>query len=140
MDIFEKFNSKFGAWYESLFGGASSELRPKDVLRKLTAAMEDNRKEGLDGQVYVPNKYTLELAVGDADEREYLLSFLDEEELVAILQKFMAQNSYKTRGPLDFVIAEVPEAERETRTEKLRVKVRYEKGEKEVPPAPIMGE
>jgi len=132
MDIFERFNSKFGHWYEGLFGGDGGELRPKDVLRKLTAAMEDNRKEGLDGKVYVPNKYVLELAVGDADERDYLLSFLDEEELVAVLQKFMAQNNYNTRGPLDFTIAEVPEAERETRTEKLRVKVRYEKGEREV--------
>ena len=132
MDVFEKFNSKFGHWYEGLFG-AGGELRPKDVLRKLTAAMEDNRKEGLDGKIYVPNKYVVELAVPDADEREYLLSFLDEEELVAVLQKFMAQNNYRTRGPLDFTIAEVPEAERETRTEKLRVKVRYEKGEKEAP-------
>ena len=139
MDIFERFNSKFGHWYEGLFGGEGGELRPKDVLRKLTAAMEDNRKEGLDGKVYVPNKYVLELAVGDADERDYLLSFLDEEELVAVLQKFMAQNNYNTRGPLDFTIAEVPEAERETRTEKLRVKVRYEKAEKEALPAPNNG-
>ena len=139
MDVFEKFNSKFGRWYEGLFGADGGELRPKDVLRKLTAAMEDNRKEGFDGKIYVPNKYVLELAVPDTDEREYLLSFLDEEELVAVLQKFMAQNNYQTRGPLDFTIAEVPEAERETRTEKLRVKVRYEKGEKEVPPAPNNG-
>jgi pSer/pThr/pTyr-binding forkhead associated (FHA) protein len=134
MDIFERFNSKFGKWYEGLFGSeGGGELRPKDVLRKLTAAMEDNRKEGLDGKVYVPNKYVLELAVGDTDERDYLLSFLDEEELVAVLQKFMAQHGYQTRGPLDFTIAEIPEAERETRREKLRVKVRYEKGEKEAP-------
>jgi pSer/pThr/pTyr-binding forkhead associated (FHA) protein len=137
MDIFERFNSKFGQWYEGLFGGEGGELRPKDVLRKLIAAMEDNRKEGLDGKIYVPNKYVLELAVGDADEREYLLSFLDEEELVGVLQKFMAQNGYKTRGPLDFTIAEVPEAERESRTEKLRVKGRFEKGE--IPPAPNNG-
>ncbi len=141
MDIFERFNSKFGSWYEGLFGGDGGELRPKDVLRKLTAAMEDNRKEGLDGKVYVPNKYVLELAVGDPDERDYLLSFLDEEELVAVLQKFMAQNGYNTRGPLDFTITEVPEVERETRTEKLRVKVRYERGEAPTPsPSPATGE
>ncbi len=129
MDIFERFNSKFGKWYEGLFGGDAGELRPKDVLRKIIAAMEDHRKEGFDSKIYVPNKYILELAVDDPEEREYLLSFLDEEELVAVLQKFMAQNGYKTRGPLDFTIAEVPEAEREGRAEKLRVKVRYEKGE-----------
>ncbi len=138
MDIFEKFNSKFGHWYEGLFGSDGGELRPKDVLRKLTAAMEDNRKEGLDGKVYVPNKYVLELAVGDPDERDYLLSFLDEEELVAVLQKFMAQNNYNTRGPLDFTIAEVPASER---PEKLRVKVRYERGEAPTPsPSPATGE
>jgi pSer/pThr/pTyr-binding forkhead associated (FHA) protein len=134
MDVFERFNSKFGKWYEGLFGGEAGELRPKDVLRKIIAAMEDHRKEGFDSKIYVPNKYVLELAVGDPEERDYLLSFLDEEELVAVLQKFMAQNNYKTRGPLDFTIAEVPEAEREARTEKLRVKVRYEKGEKEAVP------
>ncbi len=138
MDIFEKFNSKFGKWYEGLFGEGGGELRPKDVLRKLTAAMEDNRKEGLDGRLYVPNKYVLELAVGDPDERDYLLSFLDEEELVGVLQKFMAQHGYHTRGPLDFTIAEVPEADRETRAEKLRVKVRYEKPAPGTAPAPPM--
>ncbi len=137
MDIFERFNSKFGKWYEGLFGAEGGELRPKDVLRKIIAAMEDHRKEGFDSKVYVPNKYILELAVDDPEERDYLLSFLDEEELVAVLQKFMAQNGYKTRGPLDFTIAEVPEAEREARAEKLRVKVRYEKGEKEAPPVPM---
>ncbi len=135
MDIFERFNSKFGKWYEGLFGAEGGELRPKDVLRKIIAAMEDHRKEGFDSKVYVPNKYILELAVDDPEERDYLLSFLDEEELVAVLQKFMAQNGYKTRGPLDFTIAEVPEVEREARAEKLRVKVRYEKGEKEAPAA-----
>ncbi len=137
MDVFEKFNAKFGRWYEGLFGADGGELRPKDVLRKLTAAMEDNRKEGLDGKIYVPNKYILELSLPETDEREYLLSFLDEAELAAVLQKFMAQNNYQTRGPLGFTIAEVPDAERATRTEKLRVKVRFEKGE--VPPAPNNG-
>ena len=133
MDIFERFNSKFGKWYEGLFGGDAGELRPKDVLRKIIGAMEDGRKEGFDGKVYVPNKYILELAVDDVEEREYLLSFLDEEELVAVLQRFMAQNGYKTRGPLDFTIAEVPEPEREAGREKLRVRVRYEKADKEAP-------
>ena len=136
MDIFEKFNSKFGGWYEGLFGASGGELRPKDVLRKILAAMEDGRKEGLDGKVYVPNKYTVELAVDDPEEREYLLSFLDEDELAASLKKFMAQHGYKTRGPLDFTIAEVPEEERAERREKLRVRGRYEKGEI-APPAPV---
>jgi pSer/pThr/pTyr-binding forkhead associated (FHA) protein len=138
MDIFERFNSKFGKWYEGLFGGDAGELRPKDVLRKIIGAMEDGRKEGFDSKIYVPNKYILELAVDDPEEREYLLSFLDEEELVVVLQKFMAQNGYKTRGPLDFTIAEVPEAERDSRREKLRVRVRYEKGQPTPAQAPAL--
>ncbi len=138
MDILEKFNSKFGGWYEGLFGASGGELRPKDVLRKILAAMEDGRKEGLDGKIYVPNKYTVEIAVDDPEEREYLLSFLDEDELAATLKKFMAQNGYKTRGPLDFTIAEVPEEERAERRDKLRVRVRYEKGDM-APPAPNSG-
>ncbi|BDI34482.1 hypothetical protein CCAX7_65330 [Capsulimonas corticalis] len=139
MDLFERFNSKFGAWYENLFGGDAGGLRPKDVLRKIIAAMEENRKEGLDSKVYVPNKFILELAVDDPEERDYLLSFLDEEELVSVLQRFMAQNSYHARGPLDFTIREIPEAEREPRREKVRVKVRFEKGEgaPSSAPAPI---
>lgn len=135
MDIFERFNNKFGKWYEGLFGGEASELRPKDVLRKIIAAMEDNRKEGFDAKIYVPNKYVLELAVDDPEERDYLLSFLDEEELVSVLQKFMAQNHYHARGPLDFTIAEVPEGERDSRREKLRVKVRFAKGDIAAAPA-----
>ncbi|MGO8673432.1 MAG: FhaA domain-containing protein [Capsulimonadaceae bacterium] len=128
MDLFEKFSSKFGNWYEGLFGAGSGELRPRDILRKITTAMEDNRKEGFDGKVYVPNRYVLELAVDDPEERDYLLSFLDEEELVSVLQRFMAQNHYHTRAPLDFTIAELDEAGRAVSREKLRVKARFEKG------------
>src|SRR5258708_23915107 len=132
MDLFERFSSKFGNWYEGLFGAGSGELRPRDVLRKITTAMEDNRKEGLDGQVYVPNRYVLELAIDDPEERDYLLSFLDEEELVSVLHRFMAQNNYQARGPLDFTIAEVSAAvgrpATEQRREKLRVKARFATG------------
>jgi len=128
MDVFERFSSKFGQWYEGLFGAGSGELRPRDVLRKITTAMEDNRKEGFDGKIYVPNRYVLELAVTDAEERDYLLNFLDEEELVSVLQRFMAQNHYHVRGPLDFTISEVDASERTEQREKLRVKARFEKG------------
>lgn len=136
MDVFERFSSKFGQWYEGLFGAGSGELRPRDVLRKITAAMEDNRKEGFDGKVYVPNRYVLELAVDDAEERDYLLNFLDEEELVSVLQRFMAQNQYHARGPLDFTIAEVDPAVRSEQREKLRVKARFEKGAVDAAPSP----
>lgn len=129
MDIIERFSTKFGRWYESLFGGEQGELRPRDILHKLTAAMEDGCMEGLDGNVYVPNKFVLELAVVEADERDYLLSFLDEEELVGVLQNFLTENGYLTRGPLDFTLAEVPAAEGKSRREKLRVKAKFDKGD-----------
>jgi len=135
MDVFERFSSKFGQWYEGFFGAGSGELRPRDVLRKITTAMEDNRKEGFDGKIYVPNRYVLELAVSDPEERDYLLNFLDEEELVSVLQRFMAQNHYHSRGPLDFTISEVEASERTEQREKLRVKARFEKGAVDATPA-----
>lgn len=138
MDILERFSSKFGKWYEGLFGEEGGDLRPKDVLRKIISAMEDNRREGLDNKVYVPNKYVLELAMDDPEERDYLLSFLDEEELVSVLKKFMAQHQYNIRGPLDFTVQEVPAEERGERSEKLKVKVRFEKGEVPAKPEPVV--
>ncbi len=135
MDLIEKLNQRFGGWYESLFGeNGNSELRPKDVLRKILHAMDDNRSEGIDGKVYVPNKYILVLSLADVDERDYLLSFLDEEELAAVLHRYMAQNGYATRGPLDFTITESTD-EPSTQRPKLSVKARFEKGPAE-PAAP----
>jgi pSer/pThr/pTyr-binding forkhead associated (FHA) protein len=132
MDMVEKLNSKFTVWYESLFGDhGNSELRPKDVLRKILHAMDDNRSEGIDGKVYVPNKYILVLNLPDQDERDYLLSFLDEGELSAVLQRYMAQNGYAVRGPLDFTITD--DATGNTSAPKLTVKVKYEKGVIEQP-------
>lgn len=135
MDIIEKFHHKFGRWYERLFNDQGSQaLRPKDVLRRIIDAMEEHRSEGFDGKVYVPNKYALELAVSDPDERDYLLSFLDEEELSEVLKRYMAQNGYATRGPLDFTIVDIDPA---TTDDKLRVKVRFEKGAPDASPPPI---
>src|ERR1700726_4508531 len=75
MDLFEKFNRTFGSWYEGLFGGGD-DVRPKDILRRIIAALEDHRKEGFDNRIYVPNQYVLEINVHDEEEKEYLLSFL----------------------------------------------------------------
>jgi pSer/pThr/pTyr-binding forkhead associated (FHA) protein len=135
MDVLEKFNAKFGKWYEGLFGETGrEELRPKDVLRKILNSMEEHRSEGFDGKTYVPNKFILELNVPDQDEKDYLLSFLDEEELGAVLQRYMAQNHYHTRGPLDFTIKDKENAAEDA--EKLTVRVRYEKGVMP-PPEPL---
>lgn len=119
MDLLENLNRRFGSWYEGLFGGAEtvdSELRPKDILRRILAAMEDGRREGLDGQVYVPNAYTLRIAVTSDAERDYLRAFLSAEELATAVARTISQHGYRTRGALLFVIEEAdatdPGAER----------------------------
>ena len=125
MDVFEKLNKAFAGWYESWFGDAVSDIRPKDILRKIIGAMEDNRKEGLDNRMYVPNKYILAIAFEGEEEREYLLAFLDKEEFETALRKYMAQNKYYVRGPLDFTIEEVA-PEDDAKPEKLRVKAKWD--------------
>ncbi|HZT40629.1 MAG TPA: FhaA domain-containing protein [Chthonomonadaceae bacterium] len=125
MDLFEKINRSFGSWYEGLFGGGD-DVRPKDILRRILAAMEDNRKEGFDNKVYVPNQYILEINVHDEEEKEYLLSFLDRDELEAAIRRYCQQNHYSIRGPLDFTIKEVEDSElSQGRQEKVRVRCRY---------------
>src|SRR5579884_4272470 len=125
MDLFEKINRSFGSWYEGLFGG-SDDVRPKDILRRILTAMEDHRKEGFDNRIYVPNQYILEIAVDDEEEKEYLLSFLDRDELEAAIRRYCQQNHYHIRGALDFTIKEVEDLERGPgRREKVRVRCRY---------------
>jgi pSer/pThr/pTyr-binding forkhead associated (FHA) protein len=127
MDMFEKINRSFGSWYEGLFGG-SEDVRPKDILRRIFAAMEDHRKEGFDNRIYVPNQYILEIAVNDEEEKEYLLSFLDRDELEAAIRRYCQQNHYHIRGALDFTIKEVEDLEGAAggkRGEKVRVRCRY---------------
>ena len=103
MDVIERLNKRFGTWYESLLGGgdkAGEPLRPRDILRRIISAMEDARREGLDGQVYVPNSYTLQVAPQNDDERDYLRAFLHADELAAAVQSAADRHGYKTRGPL----------------------------------------
>ena len=125
MDLFEKFNRSFGTWYEGLFGGAD-DVRPKDILRLILSAIEDNRKEGFDNRIYVPNQYVLEIAVNDEEEKEYLLAFLDRAELEAAIRRCCKQNNYHIRGPLEFTVKEVDDpAIAGKRGEKVRVRCRY---------------
>lgn len=124
MDILEKINRAFGNWYEGLFGG-SDDVHPKDILRRILAAMEDNRKEGFDNKIYVPNQYVLEIAVEDEEEKDYLLSFLDRDELEAAIRRYCQQNHYHIRGGLDFTIKESDDPEAARRGEKVRVRCRY---------------
>ncbi len=126
MDLFEKINRSFGSWYEGLFGGGGDDVRPKDILRRILAAMEDNRKEGFDNRVYVPNQYVLEINVHDDEEKDYLLSFLDRGELESAIRRYCKQNNYVIRGALDFTIKEVDDPElNDKRGEKVRVRCRY---------------
>ena len=126
MDLFEKINRSFGSWYEGLFGGGD-DVRPKDILRRIIAAMEDHRKEGFDSKIYVPNQYVLEINVHDEEEKQYLLSFLDRDELEVALRRYCQQNHYHIRGALDFTIKEVEEMEAENgKREKVRVRCRYD--------------
>ncbi len=109
MDVFERLNRRFGNWYEGLFGGSESrDLRPRDVLRRILSAMEDARREGLDGNIYVPNLYTLRVSVHNQEERDYLRTFLSAEELAAAVMQVIEQHGYRLRGGLVFTVEEVP--------------------------------
>src|SRR5438552_703942 len=121
MEIFEKVNRAFGSWYEGLFGG-SDDVRPKDILRRIFVAMEENRKEHLDDKIYVPNHYILEIAVDDEEEKEYLRSFLVREELETAIRRYCKQNRYEVRGGLEFTIREVEPDPEARRREKVRVR------------------
>ena len=123
MELFEKINKAFGGWYEGLFG-ASGDVRPKDILRKIFIAMEDHRKEGFDNKVYVPNQYILEIAVDDEEEKEYLRSFLVREELETAIRRYCKQNHYEIRGGLEFTIREVEPDSEARKREKVRVRCR----------------
>ncbi|GAB4454692.1 MAG: hypothetical protein OHK0029_09650 [Armatimonadaceae bacterium] len=108
MDVFERLNRRFGSWYEGLFGsGESRDLRPRDVLRRILVAMEDARREGLDGNIYVPNVYTVRIAVSTDEERDYLRTFLSAEELAAAVFQTIEQHGYRLRGGLVFTVEEM---------------------------------
>lgn len=124
MDLFGKINRAFGNWYEGLFG-ESDDLRPKDILYKILRALEEHRKEGFDNKIYVPNQYILEIAIDDEEEKEYLLSFLDRDELQQAIHRYCRQNNYHVRGALDFTIKEVERSPEERRRQKFRVRCRY---------------
>lgn len=141
MDMMEKINRSFATWYEGLFGGGSDDVRPKDVLRRILSALEDHRKEGFDNRVYVPNQYILEINVQDEEEKAYLLSFLNREELETAIRRHCKQNNYVIRGRLDFTVREADPEEGETtesrkRLEKVRVRCRYSNVQAETPLMP----
>lgn len=133
MDFLERLNRRFGNWYEKLFGAQGDELRPRDILRQIVAAMEDARREGLDSQIYVPNVYTLKVAVDSEEERQYLRAFLDADELASAVAEKIGQHGYKTRGPLVFIIEEV---EGESASERIQIVCKWEAQASLPTPAP----
>ncbi len=127
MDVVESLSQRFGDWYENLLGGnSSSELRPKDILRKILRTLDDNRSEGIDGRVYVPNRYILELNLPNDDERDFLLSFIDEDELATVINRYIEEKDYSLRGPIGFTINSAAITNKPSA--KLNVKARFEKG------------
>ena len=99
MDIVEKFNRNFGSWFERLFG-TQDPAGPRDVLRKVLSAMEASRREGLDGNVYVPNQVNVTLCLENSEELSALAMFLSEPDLKAAVSEFIAQEGYRLKSPL----------------------------------------
>lgn len=113
MDVLEKMNRRFGAWYERLFGASdgSPELRPREILRRIVAAVEDKRQEGIDGQVYIPNVCILRLIVEDDEQREFVRAFLNPDELAEKVVEKLTQHSYRLRGGFVLSIEELAPGE-----------------------------
>jgi len=134
VDVLEKLNRRFADAYEKLFRGpGDEELRPRDVLRRTVVAMEDARKEGLDGLVYVPNVYTITIAVEDDEERQLVRAFLDADELAQALAEKLGQHGYRTRGPLQVILEEVEAGEK---VERVKITTRWEAGALPTPAPP----
>ncbi len=127
MGILEQINRSFGAWYVSIFG-RDEDVRPRDIFELIRQTMEDHRKEGFDNRVYVPNHYLVEISPKDDEERDYLLSFLDNTELKSTIQRYCRQHQYYVRGELEVAIRELTEEEKEEgNPPRLRVRCRYGK-------------
>ncbi len=113
MDFFEKFHRRFGTWYERLFGTGNDapELRPRAILNRIVAALEDKRQEGIDGQVYLPNVCTVKILVENDEQSQFIGTFLSPDELAQKVMERVGQHSYKLRGGFVLAIEEIPPAE-----------------------------
>jgi len=109
MDVLDRLSRRFSGLYERFLGGSAGRgLRPRDILRRILTAMEAARREGLDGRIYVPNVYTLQVAVENDDERQYLRTFLGASELAAAVADEIEARGYEVRGLLVFTVEEMP--------------------------------
>ncbi|MFM7321582.1 MAG: FHA domain-containing protein [Armatimonadota bacterium] len=108
MDVLEKWNRRFADWYEQLFADRDGALRPRDILRRLIDELESLRREGLDGDTYVPNRVVATVAVRDEAERDFLRAFVDGRELGDLVLEALSTHGYRTRGPMAITVAEAP--------------------------------
>jgi pSer/pThr/pTyr-binding forkhead associated (FHA) protein len=108
-DVLESLHRRLTGLYDKLTGAVPGDydLRPRDVVRRIVEAMEDRQREGLDGNIYVPNVYTLQVTVENDDERQYLRTFLGANELAAALADEISTRGYSVRGMLVFTVDEV---------------------------------
>ena len=139
MDFVERFNKQFAKWYEGLFQG-NSRLQPKEILRAICREMEANRQIGVDSIVHVPNIIILEFCFRDDEEREAILSFLDEGELKKGIDRFCKQNVYKIRGEFQMQFEDVRDEDNSfyPNSEPLTVICKYRKSPVEPVFAPDM--
>lgn len=133
-NLFERINTLFGSWYEGLFG-TGGELHPREVLRRLVATAEEHCIEGLDGELYVPNRYKLEIALQNPEEQEAYLTFLQPQELADALWQELQQGGYRLRGGIVCEVVAQPVAPAHAPRQALRITAKFDSS---VPLPPVM--
>lgn len=125
-NLFERINTLFGNWYEGLFG-TGGELHPREVLRRLVITAEEHRIEGLDGELYVPNRYKLEIALQNPEEQEAYLTFLQPQELADALWQELQQEGYRLRGGIVCEVVAQPVAPAQVPRQALRITAKFDR-------------
>ncbi|MEJ5251869.1 MAG: DUF3662 domain-containing protein [Chthonomonadetes bacterium] len=123
--LFERINTLFGDWYERLFG-AGGELHPREVLRRLVISAEEHRIEGLDGELYVPNRYKLEIALQNPEEQEAYLTFLQPQELADALWQELQEEGYRLRGGIVCEVVAQPAPSGNAPRQALRITAKFD--------------
>ncbi len=123
--LFERINTLFGSWYEGLFG-AGGELHPREVLRRLVIAAEEHRIEGLDGEMYVPNRYRLEIALQNPEEQDAYLTFLQPQELADALWQELQEEGYRLRGGIVCEVVAQPVSPANAPRQALRITAKFD--------------
>ena len=85
MSVLRSIESKLESLFEGVFGRAfRSNVQPVELARKLVKEMDDHRSVSV-SRVYVPNEYTVYLAVGDRDQfADYLTEHARRERYVLL--------------------------------------------------------